>query len=73
MLQFSIDIVLDMLDHKLSAAIQEWRTGQHKAVDFSANTYLDVYNGRENTFHHIRENRKEAFHATMRNIFLKAR
>jgi len=59
--------------NQLYAAIQEWSTGQHKAVEFSANSYLDVYLGNVNTFCHIREKRPEAFHVMMHDIYLQAR
>jgi hypothetical protein len=59
--------------NQLYAAIQEWRTGKHKAVEFSANAYLDVYKGHINTFYHILEKHEEAFHAAMSDIYLDAR
>lgn len=59
--------------NQLYAAIQEWGTGKHKAMEFSANTYLDVYQGNVNTFYHIRERREEAFHLMMRYIYVQAR
>ncbi|KAN0102481.1 hypothetical protein V8E52_011897, partial [Russula decolorans] len=56
----------------LYAAIQEWRTGTQKSVKFSANAYLDVYNGHVNTFHHVRQNREDAFHLMMSHIYSHA-
>ena len=59
--------------YQLYAAIKEWETGKQKALDFSANSYLDVYNGNVNTFEHIRTNCKEAFHVMMSDIYAQAR
>jgi hypothetical protein len=59
--------------HQLYAAIQEWRTGVKRSVEFSANAYLDVYNGHVNTFNHIREKREESFHVMMCDIYSQAR
>jgi hypothetical protein len=59
--------------NQLYGAIHEWHTGVHKAVEFSANAFLDVYNGHINTFTHIRENREEAYHGMMGDIYRLAR
>ena len=40
-----------------------------KPAEFSANRYLDVYNGHMQTFNHISANRNHAFHTTMADIF----
>jgi len=56
----------------LYAAIQEWRTGVQKNIEFSANAFLDVYNGHINTFNHIRNNREGAFHTMMTDIYTRA-
>jgi hypothetical protein len=56
----------------LYAAIQEWRTGVQRSVEFSTNAYLDVYNGHVNTFNHIRLNREESFHTMMTDIYRQA-
>ncbi|KAF8262772.1 hypothetical protein EI94DRAFT_1742680, partial [Lactarius quietus] len=56
----------------LYAAIYEWRNGAHQVAEFSANAYLDVYNGHINTLKHIRENREGAFHLMMADIYEKA-
>jgi hypothetical protein len=58
--------------HQLFAAIKEWSTGTHKAMDFSANAFLDVYDGHVNTFKHIRNKRTEAFHIMMSDIYSQA-
>ncbi|KAN0116523.1 hypothetical protein V8E52_005904, partial [Russula decolorans] len=44
----------------LYAAIQEWRTGVQRSVEFSTNAYLDVYNGHE------------SFHTMMTDIYRQA-
>ncbi|KAN0123161.1 hypothetical protein V8E52_003114 [Russula decolorans] len=56
----------------LYAAIQEWRTGVQRSVEFSTNAYLDIYNGHVNTFNHIRLNREESFHTMMTDIYRQA-
>ncbi|KAN0125967.1 hypothetical protein V8E52_001174 [Russula decolorans] len=56
----------------LYAAIQEWRTGVQRSVEFSTNAYLDVYNGHVNTFNHIRLNQEESFHTMMTDIYRQA-
>ncbi|KAF8493653.1 hypothetical protein F5888DRAFT_1805981 [Russula emetica] len=56
----------------LYAAIQEWRTGVQKTIEFSASAFLDVYNGHINTFNHIRDNREDAFHLMMVDIYSQA-
>jgi Domain of unknown function (DUF6532) len=61
-----------MIDEQLYAALYEWRTGVHKATGFTANAYLDVYLGHVNTFNHIREERSNAFHTMMADIYLRA-
>jgi hypothetical protein len=57
------------MSNQLYAAIQEWRTGVQRSVEFSTNAYLDVYNGHVNTFNHIRLNREESFHTMMTDIY----
>ncbi|KAI0250408.1 hypothetical protein BJV78DRAFT_1283210 [Lactifluus subvellereus] len=56
----------------LYAALRDWRTGKLQVTDFSANTYLDVYQGHVNTFSHIRINRNAAFHVMMTDIYSQA-
>jgi hypothetical protein len=48
------------LKAQLYASIYEWRlpVGDHEASEFSANAYLDVYNGHISTLNHIREQRQ---------------
>jgi hypothetical protein len=58
--------------NQLYAAIQEWQTGKHAAKEFSANMYLDVYKGHVNTLEHIRENREDAYHVMMCDIYSQA-
>ena len=60
-------------DYKLYAALYEWRTGEQQVAEFSANTYLDVYNGHVNTLKHIQDHRAGAFHLMMVNIYTKAK
>jgi Domain of unknown function (DUF6532) len=57
---------------QLYATIYEWRTGEQQIAEFSANAYLDVYQGHMNTLKHIREKREGAFHIMMTDIYTKA-
>ena len=59
--------------YKLYVALYEWRTGKQQVMEFSANAYLDVYNGHVNTLKHIQEHRAGAFHLMMVDIYAKAR
>jgi len=58
------------MKYQLYVAIYEWRTGTHQPAEFSANAFLDVYNGHMQTFAHISENRNRAFHRMMTDIYL---
>ena len=58
---------------EMYAALHEWRTGTHKATNFSADAFLDVYQGHVNTFRFILEKRPLAFHAMMNDIHTQAR
>ena len=60
------------IEYQLYAALYEWRTGYHQSSEFSANAYLDVYNGHVHTFNHIFENRNGAFHKMMAFIHMRA-
>ncbi|KAI9438454.1 hypothetical protein BJY52DRAFT_1195946 [Lactarius psammicola] len=53
----------------LYATIYEWRTGEQQIAEFSANVYLDVYNGHINTLLQIRERHVGAFHSMMAEIY----
>lgn len=55
--------------YKLYAAIYEWFTGEQQIQEFSANTYLDVYNSHVNTLKHILECCKGVFHLMMVDIY----
>ena len=57
---------------QLYAALYESRTGVHVATGFSANAYLDVYQGHVNTFQHIRDQRSNSFHTMMADIYSQA-
>jgi hypothetical protein len=51
----------------------EWRTGRHQPKEFSANMFMDVYQGHVDMFNHIREHRNSAFHLMMTDIYSKAK
>jgi hypothetical protein len=54
---------------QLYAVILEWHTGAHQANEFSANVYMDVYQGHINTLNHIWEHCNNAFHLIMADIY----
>jgi len=56
----------------LYAALYEWRSGFHQSMDFSANAFLDVYQGHVDTLQHIQDHRASSFHIMMRDIFDRA-
>ncbi|KAI9444390.1 hypothetical protein BJY52DRAFT_1194415 [Lactarius psammicola] len=56
----------------LYAALYEWRTGEHQVMEFSANSYLDVYQGHVNTLRLIQKKRGSAFRSMMANIYSQA-
>jgi hypothetical protein len=58
--------------HKLYATLYEWRTGEQQVTEFSANAYLDVYQGHVNTLKHIRAERENGFHLMMADIYARA-
>ena len=57
---------------KLYATLYEWRTGEQQVTEFSANAYLDVYQGHVNTLKHIRGERENGFHLMMADIYARA-
>lgn len=57
---------------QLYSAIYEWRSGTQEVTEFSANGYLDVYQGHTGTLINIRENHIAAFHSMMREIYKQA-
>ncbi|KAN0141135.1 hypothetical protein V8E53_000891 [Lactarius tabidus] len=56
----------------LYATLCEWSTGEQQITEFSANAYLDVYNGHVNTLKHIRERHEGGFHLMMADIYAQA-
>ena len=61
------------LIYKLYAAIYKWSTGEQQIQEFSANAYLDVYNGHVNMLKHILEHREGAFNLMMADIYAQAK
>ena len=59
--------------YQLYAAIHEWRTGTHQPAEFSANQYLDVYNGHIQTLYYISEKQNGAFYRMMADVYAQAR
>ncbi|KAF8465778.1 hypothetical protein DFH94DRAFT_698694 [Russula ochroleuca] len=56
----------------LYAALYEWRTGVHITAGFTANAYLDVYQGHVGTFNHIQEQKPNVFKMMMADIYSQA-
>ncbi|KAN0131560.1 hypothetical protein V8E53_010668 [Lactarius tabidus] len=56
----------------LYATLCERSTGEQQITEFSANAYLDVYNGHVNTLKHIRERHEGGFHLMMADIYAQA-
>ncbi|KAI0279326.1 hypothetical protein BC826DRAFT_1192071 [Russula brevipes] len=54
------------------ATLHEWRSGERRAVKFSANTFLDPYHGHVGSFNHIQEECNHTFHAIMADIYSRA-
>ena len=61
------------MKYQLYAAIREWRTGIHQPTDFSADTYMDVYDGHVNTLEHLCDERPRAYHVMMGELYDLAR
>lgn len=57
---------------QLYAALYEWHTREHQVTEFSANVYLDVYQGHVNTLKHIQEMCEGVFHLIMIDIYNQA-
>ncbi|KAH8988163.1 hypothetical protein EDB86DRAFT_2832028 [Lactarius hatsudake] len=55
------------------ATLHEWRTGAPQVFEFSANTYLEVYRSNTNTLNFILNNRPNAYHVMMADIYTQAR
>ncbi|KAH9012014.1 hypothetical protein EDB84DRAFT_1569409 [Lactarius hengduanensis] len=56
----------------LYATLFEWRTGEQQSMEFSANTFLDVYLGHVNMLNHICMNQDGVYHLMMVDIFSQA-
>ncbi|KAI0062767.1 hypothetical protein BV25DRAFT_1838212 [Artomyces pyxidatus] len=54
------------------AALYAHRTGERKDFDFSANTYIDVYNGHLLTLEHIKTSRPSAYDNMMAELYTSA-
>jgi hypothetical protein len=53
--------------------IYEWRHGQHQHADFSANSFIDVYQGHVQTLQHILDQREGAYYQLTETIYTLAR
>ncbi|KAH8995562.1 hypothetical protein EDB86DRAFT_2829470 [Lactarius hatsudake] len=54
------------------ATLNEWRTGKLQVLEFSANTYLDVYRCNTMSFNYILSHRPNAYHVMMADIYAQA-
>ncbi|KAH8991903.1 hypothetical protein EDB86DRAFT_2830640 [Lactarius hatsudake] len=55
------------------ATLHEWCTGTPQVFEFSTNTYLEVYRSNTNTLNFILNNRPNAYHVMMADIYTQAR
>ena len=58
---------------QLYAAIKDWHTGVLDPKKFTADVYLDVYNGNKFTLQTIKAQRPGAFHLMMADVYTLAR
>ena len=58
---------------QLYASINEWRKGVYQPTEFSADAYLDVYDGYIGTLNCIECERPSSFHMMMANLYDLAR
>jgi len=72
-LVLSLFCILTNFIYEMYAALYEWRTGVHQKLEFSTNTYMDVYLGHVGTFKHILGHRERAFHVMMSDIYTRTR
>jgi hypothetical protein len=61
------------LKYELYAALHEWGMGKHNSTEFSANTFLDMFEGHVNTFRFILKKHSVAFHVMMGDLYSQAR
>ncbi|KAH9017703.1 hypothetical protein EDB85DRAFT_1897491 [Lactarius pseudohatsudake] len=54
------------------ATLNEWRTGKSQVLEFSANTYLDVYRCNVMSLNYILNHRPNAYHVMMADIYSQA-
>ncbi|KAH9009006.1 hypothetical protein EDB83DRAFT_2531404 [Lactarius deliciosus] len=54
------------------ATLHKWRTGTPQVFEFSANTYLEVYRSNTDTLNFILNNRPNAYHLMMADIYTQA-
>ncbi|KAH9172257.1 hypothetical protein EDB89DRAFT_1906257 [Lactarius sanguifluus] len=54
------------------ATLNEWRTGKSQVLEFSANTYLDVYRCNTMSLNYILSHRPNAYHVMMADIYAQA-
>jgi hypothetical protein len=55
------------------APLLECRTGEHQAMEFTANMFTGVYNGHVSNFKLIKEKNVMASHSMMMDIYAQAR
>ena len=61
----------DMTVLQFYAALDEWSTGQQRALNFSAQAYVETYQGNVEMLVNIRNNRNLSFHRMMSDIYSK--
>ncbi|KAI0309504.1 hypothetical protein OF83DRAFT_1071948, partial [Amylostereum chailletii] len=51
------------------ASLYEWRSGECRPVEFSANMFTDAYHGHIATLQHIKDNRPALYHKMMHELW----
>ena len=54
-------------------SLYKWRGGKHVPAEFSANSYLDVYDGHVNTLNFVQMRHPGAYHSLMADLCAQAR
>jgi hypothetical protein len=53
--------------------VNDWRTGEKVAIDFTTGAYSDVYDGNVNTLKNMRAEYPNKYHVMMVDLYAKAR
>ncbi|KAI0756057.1 hypothetical protein C8Q80DRAFT_1078133, partial [Daedaleopsis nitida] len=61
--------MLALVATAIHASLTEWKSGAHKTIPFSADTYLDVYNEHVITLNGIKDGNVRGYHMMMHNLY----